>query len=378
MRGEILKNRFSFFYISILVFSYKLSLGWRFNISHGSQDETDWFRLANNSNLFKTASTLDAGYPTPILRITSWFFAKYLNSSFTLLHIFNLVVISICAASILFLKNGTLRTKISLILVITSYPSFDLLLYHNLSYWIFIPCLVILINMTNSNLKSVPIPHSILFILLITTLSKPQLIVCILLFFIYFIIQRKNILLSFSSIIVITFFFISGRLNKSSLTLAFDWQSLAYFGFTWPTHFLITLTPVLVLIFNFIGKILNSKYLMILYWVIYASLSYIFLYSLLRKKESEILLKLLFSSYLICLLSLYLFPNSGWSRNDLITSHPYLELFTRHYLPLVILVFFILNFTISNLAKFSFVLYLVTIQNIIMQVLFFQKLYHPS
>jgi hypothetical protein len=135
-----------FITIFVLSFLFKLLLAWRSGITRGWQDELSWVHLAQTNDFFTTITELDAGYPTPLLRAFSFAITQISDSNFLFWHICVLIVISGSLASLAF--SRALKTKSQYLVsgLACSYPSFDLLLMHNLSYWAFIPLFVTLSN----------------------------------------------------------------------------------------------------------------------------------------------------------------------------------------------------------------------------------------
>jgi hypothetical protein len=76
-------------------------------------------------------------------------------------------------------------------------------------------------------------------------------------------------------------------------------------------------------------------------------------------------------------LGLYFFPNSGWSQNNLLYSGVYSSLFSRHYLPIILLVSFVVANFIKKDRILSFILVIATAQNLAMQIFLFNKFYFP-
>jgi hypothetical protein len=76
-------------------------------------------------------------------------------------------------------------------------------------------------------------------------------------------------------------------------------------------------------------------------------------------------------------MGLYFFANSGWSQDNLLTSVIYTSLFSRHYLPIILLVCSVLISVIKRDRVLSVVLVFAVIQNLLMQIFLFTRLYGP-
>ena len=139
------KTRATFYSTITLIFLYKTIMMWRSNIGTFFQGEETWLEGSENYSLLEYSQLKDSGYFTPILRITGWILFKVFGSSPTSLHLFSSFVASACCASIIILspKNSKLFPKTISAFILGAFPSFDLLLYFNLSYYIFIPTLLL-------------------------------------------------------------------------------------------------------------------------------------------------------------------------------------------------------------------------------------------
>jgi phosphoglycerol transferase MdoB-like AlkP superfamily enzyme len=76
-------------------------------------------------------------------------------------------------------------------------------------------------------------------------------------------------------------------------------------------------------------------------------------------------------------LSLYFFPNSGWSQDNLYVSNTYTSLFSRHYLPIIMCVAVLLALKSQENRILKILLLFSSIQNIALQLFLYHQLYNP-
>jgi hypothetical protein len=366
----------AFLVIFLTTFIYKFFLGWRSGIDRGWQDELGWRTFARDSTFVETISEYDAGYPTPFLRAISFVLSNLSNGSFITWHLATLILLSASVASLAFTRVISLQSSFVIALLVASYPSFDLLLLHNLSYWIFIPLFVISTNLIYQKIE-INGPSLALFVMLALVAAKPQILGAILVFSIAIASRkegrRKSIILLFP----ILFFLAAGRLSDDRLSLNIDIQSIGNLILTLPAHFVAATSPLFTISFFAASKIIGSLIIILIFYFFANSLA--ITYALKSNNSTKPSRQDIaqFLALLVYLSSLYFFPNSGWSQNDLLISDIYTKLFTRHYLPVILSTCFLLV-TLSkrkNLINLWFSLAIV--QYAAMQMFLFETFYRP-
>ena len=366
----------TFFSIFVFTFLTKLLFAWRAGIERGWQDELGWQQTALTKSLLGTLLSFDAGYPTPVLRALSFFLAQTRMESFLLWHLSVLVIISLCASSLAFSRQGSLNKNLMFGCLLATYPSFDLLLLHNLSYWFFIPLFVILTNLIDGGNKlDKPTIASIIFLLFAT--AKPQILVCLIVLFTYLLFKKRIPKLESLFIFIILLVMLSlGRISQSPITLEFDIESLVNFPLSVSSHLFNVLLPLPTLAVYALNKTIGS--LIVPSYFVFCNLVIILGLCLrnrtIRISQSALVSFLVFSFYA---LGLYFFPNSGWSQDNLLYSGVYSSLFSRHYLPIILLVCFVLSNFIKKGQIPSLILAIAIVQNLAMQIFLFNKFYFP-
>jgi hypothetical protein len=366
----------TFFSIFIFTFLTKLLIAWRTGIDHGWQDEQGWKETASTKSFLDTLISFDAGYPTPVLRALSYFLAQTKIENFLLWHLLVLVIISLCTASLAFSRQGSLLKNLMFGCLLATYPSFDLLLLHNLSYWSFIPLFVILTNIVDSHTRLNKRTTTLIIFLLLAT-AKPQILICLIVLFTYLIFKKKLPRIESLIIIVILGVMLSlGRISQSPITLKFDVESLVNFPLTFSSHFFNVLLPLFTLAVYALNKMISS--IIVPAYFVFCNLV-LFLSLCLRNRRLHISQMVLVSFFVLgaYALGLYFFPNSGWSQNNLLYSGVYSSLFSRHYLPIILLVSFVVANFIKKDRILSFILVIATAQNLAMQIFLFNKFYFP-
>ncbi len=370
-------RRRQFLFIFVLTFFYKLLFAWRTGVSRGWQDEMAWKTHAAGEGLLETVTLFDAGYPTPLLRTFSFVLAQFTTNDFTLWHVCILLIISGSIASLAYSRIIAFNDRYVLAGLVCSYPSFDLLLLHNLSYWTFIPLFVLLSNVLYGK-KQINLVFLVFAFVLITFTAKPQLLIALAvpLVCVGVINQRVNksvfILIALIGLIVVL-----GRTSENPLGLELDLNSVVNLIFTINSHFFNVAAPVLVLGSYAISKYFNSFGFIFATLVLPNILALSKWFKLIVYSKDAILFKILYFSFFLSASSLYFFPNSGWSQDNLLTSNFYTSLFSRHYLPIIFLAGLILLMLCPKGKWTKFLLSFATIQNIFLQVYLFHQLYAP-
>jgi hypothetical protein len=364
-------------FLSIFVFTFltKLLFAWRSGIRLGWQDETAWEKTALTSTFLQTVTTYDAGYPTPVLRALSFFLTHTKTESFLLWHLSVLLIISLCTSSLAFSRQISVNKRLMLGCLLATYPSFDLLLLHNLSYWTFIPLFVILTNLIKSEDKlSIRTSAGILGLLVAT--AKPQILVSLLFLCVYLTVKKKIARFdSFVVFVVLAVLLSLGRLSQTPITLSLDIESLVNFPLTIASHFANVTFPVFTMFVYFANRATNLPTISV--YFVCSSLFFVWLYYRNRKIENYSFAFVSLVAFCVYSLGLYFFANSGWSQDNLFTSSIYTSLFSRHYLPIILLVCSVLISVIRRGRVLNVVLVFAVIQNLLMQIFLFTRLYGP-
>jgi hypothetical protein len=370
-------QRRQFLAIFVLTFLYKLLFAWRTGVSVGWQDEIAWKTHAASEGLLKTITLFDAGYPTPLLRTFSFVLAQFTTNDFTLWHVCILLIISGSIASLAYSRIIAFNDRYVLAGLVCSYPSFDLLLLHNLSYWTFIPLFVLLSNVLYGK-KQINSVFLVFAFVLITFTAKPQLLIAVAVPLVCVGVMNRRINKSvFILIALIGLIVVIGRTSENPLGLELDLNSVVNLILTINSHFFNVVAPVLVLGSYAISKYFNSFGFVFLTLMLPNILAFSKWFKLIVYSKDAFQIKILYFSFFLSAAGLYFFPNSGWSQNNLFSSNVYTSLFSRHYLPIILVAGLLLLIIFREGKWAKFLLSFATIQNIFLQVYLFHQLYAP-
>lgn len=370
-------RRRQFLSIFALTFLYKLLFAWRTGMSRGWQDEIAWNTHAASEDFLETVNLFDAGYPTPLLRTFSFVLAQFTTNDYLLWHVCILIIVSGSLASLAYSRIIASQSRYLIAGLACSYPSFDLLLLHNLSYWTYIPLFVLLSNVLYGKKQINSVFLISTFVLIIFT-AKPQLLIAagVLLVCVGVINQLVSksvfILIALIGLIVIL-----GRTSENSLGLELDLNSVVHLILTINSHLFTVVAPVLVLGSYAISKYFNSFVLVFLILTLPNVLALTKWFRSIINTEDFLRIKILYFSFFLSAASLYFFPNSGWSQNNLLFSNVYTSLFSRHYLPIIFVAGFLILLTLRESKWTKLLLSLAIIQNVLLQVFLFHQLYAP-
>jgi hypothetical protein len=370
-------SKSTFLLIFLVSFFYKLTLSWQSGISTGWQDELGWRNFASTHSFLRTITEFDAGYPTPIIRGFSFLLTQISTEHFLIWHVLVLLCISASLASLAFSKAINSQSQVIIAGILCTFPSFDLLLLHNLSYWAYIPVFIILTNVIVTK-NQVDIRLFLVTLFLITASAKPQLLVSIfsLILISTFIDSRMHRRLSLLLIPIVLMFLI-GRLSGSSLHLDLDYQSFLNFFVTVCAHFVAVNTSVPTLLVFAIAKYLDFSFLILFYYISASGFTIYFLFKSRLNGKQSILLFSIVLSFISVVSSLYTFANSGWSQNDLLISDEYLSLFSRHYLPVILNIAFLILIRFHERKSARILIAVAILQNVFLQIVLFRQLYKP-
>jgi hypothetical protein len=337
-------NGRSFFFTAFSVISFwRIACLWRENIDHFHQDEIVWDRDSSSSSLFQYIRILDSGYPTPLLRAILWVASRVLNGNPTYIHLLSVFIVALCCTSLLFLRGYNKKNLAVAAVSLGCFPSFDLLLWHNLSYFGFIPLMVVFLNGFSLSRNGYWSIFGMQILILFS--CKPQLLaVDLALFFLlatrHFRQNNSLALLNVASSILPLSLLIVGRQNSSSLPLQVGIKELIIaLAALAIVPIAITLPAIFVGLSGFLRMYSQSELISLLQITLVAAQSLFFfstkerIKSFIGSERRQIILVSAFPLYL----SLFIFGNSTWG-NDLFWRIPCTEcLLQRHIFPLTLL-----------------------------------------
>jgi hypothetical protein len=368
--------------IFFLTYLAKLLFAWRTGIENGWQDELGWQKTALSNSFLETAINYDAGYPTPLLRALSYVLANISPASFVVWHLVVLLIISACVASLAFSKIVSTDSSLIIAGVVSAYPSFDLLLLHNLSYWVFIPLFVVSTNLLHSTnevreKQKKRGGYSTFMFSLVILAAKPQILIATFILSICAILKQRELnarLIIVPTTILCLLF--AGRVSDNPLNLALDIASIYNFLLTILSHFVVVSAPLVILAVFAFSRLITFE-LVALYLLTANFLVGRIVFSRYKLVIQFRLIQGIFLAFISYTFSLYFFPNSAWSQNNLLTSEVYTSLFSRHYLPIILSVSFLIILAFREHRYSRILLFMAFVQSSIMQIALFSKFYAP-
>lgn len=378
-----------FFLIVAVLFAWKIIFMWRgqFNIFY--QDETNWVQNVSKKGFIANALTPDSGYPTPILRAGLWFIIKFFSENPMAVHLIAALIASICSASVILLVpfEVDFKRRIFAALAIGIFPSFDLLLWHNLSYYFYIPTLIISMRLVlRKNLINI-FDYFLLTTLIISS-AKPQLLASLLLIFLLksqdysiarWVTQRLYLFILTVSMILI------GRFQGDSLPLDLTLEKLAYLGSAIFVIPLAILFPVVSIGLTGFLRFLQLDWLFLVTQIALLITGVLaFLKGLIMWKKTYLArffntdaLKSLFIASLPVYLSIFIFPNSGWSFDYIWNSACTICLFQRHFFSIFVPGIIFLTLALKKSQKVDYMLLGISVQLAILSLSAYHQLYSP-
>lgn len=355
---------------------------WRSHIGAFFQDEDKWFEGSKNYNLFEYSKINDSGYFTPILRIVGWIFFRVFGSNPTALHLFSALIASACCASIIILypNNSQLYPKTISAFILGVFPSFDLLLYFNLSYFILIPTLLLSLRVKQKIGKK----QIMLLSLLILILAKPQLLVCILLVLTFkqYKSKFKTYFNSIPILLAILLLFIS-RANSDSISLELAPKNL-FFGLSALLQMPATLLfPIISIALEGYFRLNDLFFFLTIVQVFKVFGSCIIAYFLITKmNKSNISMNITNTAPFVLSIipiytSLFIFSNSGWSFDYFWNLNSTISLYSRHFFALVVVSTIIQYKILENFKVQKVVSILLLCQYLILSITAYDYLYFP-
>jgi hypothetical protein len=364
-------------YISVSVFIaiYRLIFMWRISLSEFYADERNWEEVSRSSNFISNAFTLHAGYFVPLTRSVFWIVSKFSSTPEIVIHLASCFIVGFCCSSLILFRNINVQIhkKIIIALCLGLYQSFDLLLWMNLNYYLFIVCCFILLNRLTMKIEVNSKISKFFTMVLMISLGKPQLSLscCFLLFATLFVrgFRFKSISkwyfeigLVISLVTSISF----SRLNSNYLELnvatenfLFAIAGILYIPF-------VVMVPILAIGNSKISEIINNPNYDLSFYILSTTFSIIVYLLLYRNRAKNPKFFSFFSFGMIPLyLSLFIFANTGWASNYFWNNSCISCMSSRHIFPVYFFALMILQLYSKN--RFSNLL--------LVQILFLNVIY---
>jgi len=353
---KLQRNKFiAYIFISLLVAIYRLIFMWRISISDFYADEKDWSYVAKSSNFFRNALTPDAGYFVPLTRTVFWLVDRFSVAPELTIHFLSCLIVGLsCSSLILFSHiNLRLKEKIIISLCLGCYQSFDLLLWMNINYYMFIVCFFILFDQLKGNESKQSKFNKLLLTLLFLSLGKPQLsLSCIFLMIATLYINglRFSSILKYRFKLLLLIILISSvlfsRFNTDYLQLNIELKNIGYAFFGLLKIPFVLVMPVFAIGSEKIAQILNNStfnFISTIYIIIFSLVIYRALFK--RRNIYQKYFWYLLVGILPLYLSLFVFNNTGWAteffwNNSCISCMSSRHLFPAYVLAIVMLQFF--------------------------------------
>jgi len=364
-------------YISVSVFIaiYRLIFMWRISISEFYADEKNWEELSRSSNFISNAFTPDAGYFVPLTRSVFWIVSKFSSTPEIVIHLASCVIVGFCCSSLILFRNINIKIhkKVIIALCLGLYQSFDLLLWMNLNYYLFIVCCFVLLNRLTMKIEVNGKISKFFTMLLMISLGKPQLSLscCFLLFATFFVrgFRFKSISkwyfelgLVISLVTSISF----SRLNSNFLELNVATENFLFAIAGVLNIPLVVMAPILAIGNSKISRIINNPNYDLSFYILSTTFSIIVYLLLYRNKAKNQKFFSFFSFGMIPLyLSLFIFTNTGWASNYFWNNSCISCMSSRHIFPVYFLALMILQLYSKN--RFSNLL--------LVQILFLNVIY---
>ena len=331
---------------------------WRISPFQFYADEKNWLETSRSHNLITNAFMLDAGYFVPLTRTIFWIVSRFSSSPEIVIHLTGCLLVGFCCSSLILFRNININInkKVIIALCLGLYQSFDLLLWMNLNYYLFIVCCFILFNrlMMKKEIKSNI--KNIFTILLMISLGKPQLSLscCFLLIAVFFMrdFRIRSIrnwhfeVCLFTSLLTSVLF---SRLNSNHLELNLTSENFLFaIAGIFEIPFVL-FVPILAIGNAKVAEIVNNSNYQLSTYTLSIFFS-IILFSLLYFKHPKNRKILQFFSFGIVPLysSLFVFVNTGWA-NDYFWNNSCIScMSSRHLFPVYFLSIMILQLYEKN------------------------------
>jgi len=350
------KNTFLIFIsVSVLISIYRLIFMWRISISQFYADEANWAVVASSSNFIRNAFTPDAGYWVPLTRSVFWIAFNSSSTPEIILHLFGCLIVGFCCSSLILFQNIKIKLfkKVIVALCLGCYQSFDLLLWMNLNYYLFIVCCFLLLDRIPQNEVAKSKIRNIFIILLLVSLGKPQLsLSCC--FLILAILMIRNFRLAsirewyfeISLLVLLVTSVLFSRINANHLELQITSENFFYaFAGVLTTPFILFLP-----IFAIGNAKMSEMFSNTIYdWafdsasITFSLAFFAFLILCCKRIENRDSLKFFSFGIIPLYLSLFIFTNTGWASNYFWNNSCISCMSSRHIFPVYFLAIMILQ-----------------------------------
>ena len=368
--------------VSVFISIYRLIFMWRTSIFQFYADEKDWAEVSQSSSFLRHAFTSDAGYFVPLTRAVFWIVYKSSSTQEIVIHLAGCLIVGFCCSSLVLFRNINIQIhkKVIIALCLGLYQSFELLLWMNLNYYLFVVCSFILFNRLAMKIEVKSKIANIIAFLLMISLGKPQLsLSCCFLVIAIFIIKG----FSFKSIrkwyfeigliisLVTSILFSRFNLNPLELNITFQNFSHAIAG-VFNIPFVLILPFLAIGTSKLAGMLSNSNYdlSLIILSIIFSMIVYLLIY--IKKPKNQEFLHFFSFGLIPVYFSLFIFPNTGWTNNYFWNNNCTACMSSRHTFPVFFLVIMILQ---SYIKKRFLYLLLAQITSLNVIYLFNRKLF---
>ncbi len=339
--------------VSIFVAIYRLIFMWRISLFEFYADEKNWAEVSRSSNFISNALTPDAGYFVPLTRSFFWIVSKFSSSPEIVLHVASCIIVGFCCSSLILFRNIKVKIhkKVIIALCLGLYQSFDLLLWMNINYYLFVFCCFYLLNRLTMKIEVNSKISKVFVMFIMISLGKPQLSLscCFLLFTIFFVKRFRfrsiskwyfEIVLSISLATSVLF----SRLNSNYLELIVTTENTLFAIAGFLNIPLVVIAPFLAIGGSKISEIIiNSNY--DLFFNTLSIIFSIFVFLLMYRNKPKNLEFLKFFSFGIIplYLSLFIFSNTGWANNFFWNNNCISCMSSRHMFPVYFFTLMILQ-----------------------------------
>jgi len=373
---KLQRNKFTtYIFISLLIAIYRMIFMWRISISEFYADEKDWSYLAKSSTFFRNAITPDAGYFVPLTRSIFWSVDRFSSAPELTVHVLGCLIAGLCCSSSIIFPhiNLSLEKKTIISLCLGCYQSFDLLLWMNINYYLFIVCFFFLFSQLNEHESKKNKFGKLLISLLFLSLGKPQLSLSSI-----FLISATLYIagFKFSSIVkykfqlILIFILISSilfsRFNADHLNLNIELKNMSYAFFGLLKIPFVLVAPIFAIGSEKIAPILNNSpfnFIFTLYTIIFSLVIYRAL--LKKRKIYQDYLFYFLSGVLPLYLSLFFFKNTGWATEFFWNNNCIACMSSRHLFP----VYFFTVVMLQLFARSKYV-YLLLVQMLLLNTIY--------
>lgn len=348
---------------------------WRISLAEFYADEKNWAEVSRSSNFVSNAFTLDAGYFVPLTRSVFWIVSKFNSTPEIFIHLASCFIVGFCCSSLILFRNIKIRIykKVIIALCLGLYQSFDLLLWMNLNYYLFIfSCFFLFNRLTMKNDENSK-TSKIFAALIMISLGKPQLSLCCCFLLLATLFVKGFRFRSISKwyfeiglVISLVTSVLFSRLNANYLELDIAIENFLFAIAGILNIPFVVIVPILAIGISKISEIINNSNYDLTFnilSIIFSIIVYLLLY---RNKPKNPIFLHFFSFGMIPLYSsLFIFSNTGWANNFFWNNNCISCMSSRHIFPVYFFAIMILQQYSKN--RFSNLL--------LLQILFLNVIY---